>query len=172
MEVLSGPTMALIKVSIFLLYLRVFSTNLPTRLAIYMGIFSVVVYNAVCSALVLVFCIPRHNEAWVELFSIYRCFRNEQNVLIASGALNLITDIYVLCLPLPIVWSLQLPLRKRLGLIAIFMTGLMYVIRVRSGRVLTRSRACVSSVATLILRIISNRNIDYTWYSIPVVYTG
>ena len=44
---------------------------------------------------------------------------------ITQGAVGVATDFVVLCLPIPVVWRLQLPLRKKLGILAIFMTGLL-----------------------------------------------
>ena len=40
------------------------------------------------------------------------------------GALNLASDIYILCLPVTAVSGLQLPSRKKVGIILIFLTGL------------------------------------------------
>lgn len=45
----------------------------------------------------------------------------------AVGAINLITDIYILCLPIAAVSKLQLPTRKKIGVMMIFFTGLLYV---------------------------------------------
>lgn len=41
------------------------------------------------------------------------------------SALNLLTDLIILLLPLPFVYKLQLPLRKRLGLAGMFSVGLL-----------------------------------------------
>lgn len=44
---------------------------------------------------------------------------------IASG--SLILDLYILVLPISVVWNLHVNLRRRIGVLAIFATGLMYV---------------------------------------------
>lgn len=36
---------------------------------------------------------------------------------------NLFLDVFILCIPLPIVWQLNLPFSKRVGLIGIFFLG-------------------------------------------------
>lgn len=41
----------------------------------------------------------------------------------ASGANNLITDLILLFLPMPIIWKLKLPIRQRLGLVFVFAMG-------------------------------------------------
>jgi hypothetical protein len=44
-----------------------------------------------------------------------------------TGVLNLLTNIVVLCLPLPCLCSLQLRLYKKIVLIGVFSVGLLYV---------------------------------------------
>lgn len=46
---------------------------------------------------------------------------------IASGVVNLASDVYLLILPLPTIIKLKLPLKKRLGVMFIFMAGVAYV---------------------------------------------
>jgi hypothetical protein len=41
----------------------------------------------------------------------------------ANGALSLLGDIMILCLPVPMVWQLHVNLRRRIALIGIFMLG-------------------------------------------------
>jgi hypothetical protein len=44
----------------------------------------------------------------------------------ASGALSLLGDILILVLPLPMVWQLQINLRRKIALGGIFMLGMLY----------------------------------------------
>lgn len=55
-----------------------------------------------------------------------RC-ANRPAAYLAAGIINLLTDIMVLCLPVPMVWKLQLPTRKKLGLSIVFGVGFVYV---------------------------------------------
>jgi hypothetical protein len=41
----------------------------------------------------------------------------------ANGALSLLGDIMILCLPVPMVWQLHVNLRRKIALIGIFMLG-------------------------------------------------
>ena len=43
---------------------------------------------------------------------------------VVSGIINVMTDFYVLILPIAMVWSLQLTTRRKIGVIAIFLAGL------------------------------------------------
>lgn len=113
------------KVSILLLLFRVFSTKRRTRLFIYFGIVWAALIG--CTALVVAcaLCIPRGNESFDSLPSIERCTHQEIWAVV-QGALNVALDLYILYLPIPLVLALQLGLKKKLGVLAIFMTGLMY----------------------------------------------
>ena len=44
---------------------------------------------------------------------------------VAQCVAGVIIDFFIFCLPTPVVWKLQLPLRKKIGVLAIFMTGLL-----------------------------------------------
>ena len=45
----------------------------------------------------------------------------------AVGIVNLLTDFFIFALPMPVLWGLQLPVGKKIGLTATFGIGLMYV---------------------------------------------
>ena len=53
---------------------------------------------------------------------------NQVASYIAIGCFNVVTDVMVLTLPIPTVWSLQMPKITKLGQTAIFMIGLEYVL--------------------------------------------
>ena len=42
-----------------------------------------------------------------------------------QGVFNVVSDFYLLLLPVPVVWNLQMPLRKKIGILTIFTTGLL-----------------------------------------------
>jgi hypothetical protein len=44
---------------------------------------------------------------------------------VVQGALNVATDVYLLLLPLLVVWRLHMPLKLKLGSGAVFFTGSM-----------------------------------------------
>lgn len=52
---------------------------------------------------------------------------NVRTFYIWLSALNLFSDLVILLLPIPFLYKLQMPLRKRLGLIGMFMLGVLYV---------------------------------------------
>lgn len=41
-----------------------------------------------------------------------------------NGGLSLLGDIFVLCLPIPVVWGLKVDMRRRIGIICVFLLGI------------------------------------------------
>lgn len=50
------------------------------------------------------------------------CF-DKQHLYWGAGISNMFLDIIILCLPMPVIWSLQLSKQKKAGLTLIFLTG-------------------------------------------------
>lgn len=79
---------------------------------------------------------------------------NRNAAYLGAGSLNIITDLMVLCLPIPMVWNLQIPRRNKVILSAVFGMGLLYVpvksvcralIRTDCNSVSALSLSCASS---------------------------
>ncbi|KAL8809527.1 MAG: hypothetical protein Q9200_003330 [Gallowayella weberi] len=95
-------------------------------------------------------CSPRDNQGWVREFRSMDCYQPLQNIAIASSVLNLTSDVYLFGLPIPMIWALHLPIRKRLGVMTIFATG---------------SLACAGSLAGLVIRGKYEGNTDFAYYT-------
>ena len=48
---------------------------------------------------------------------------NENVVAYGTTGVNIVTDLIVLCLPIPWLWNLQMPLSRKLNVIGIFILG-------------------------------------------------
>ena len=48
---------------------------------------------------------------------------NQTLALLLTGALNLIIDVAIVILPLPVLWRLQMPVARKLGVSAMFSVG-------------------------------------------------
>lgn len=73
----------------------------------------------VCGLLGMILqCRPIHSswQPGVE----HSCF-NQLDFYIAMGSLNLVTDVFVVLMPIPILWNLHLPSTRKSGLVAIFL---------------------------------------------------
>ena len=120
------PTICLVKLSILLLYLRLFSNGRTVRYTVY-GILSFVVSYNIAAELSLIFgCRPVRKTFHQELSGTCIDFQRHAQVVVI---LNIVSDIALYIVPIPIAWSLQIPKRQKIAVIAIFLTASVYAPR-------------------------------------------
>lgn len=128
LESLYGPFIWLIKLSMFLLYLQLFGTTKPyIRYLVWGGITVTGLFYLSSMIGSLVMCAPRGGETYIIAFSAPRC-HGSKDLAVATGVFNVLSDLYLLLLPVPEVMRIQNTLRKRIRVLAVFMTGIMYVV--------------------------------------------
>ena len=113
------------KLSLFLLHYRLFATHNWIRYLVYAGISSSFVFYTTTTAVDGYLCLPHHGESWVLALLTPRCHRQVVLVAYVQGPFNILSDLFLLLLPLPAVWKLQVSPQKKFGIIAIFLTGLL-----------------------------------------------
>ncbi|CZR51597.1 uncharacterized protein PAC_01474 [Phialocephala subalpina] len=137
-EALYGITLCLIKSSIICFYFRIFGKTKSFRISAF-----VVLAFIICWALSVVLetfllCRP---VAYNWDTSIKGTCGDRNTVYVSAGALNVITDFMVMSLPIPHILSLQLKLKKKLGLLLMFSLGLFItiisIIRIKSLQVIS-----------------------------------
>ncbi|KAL8634261.1 MAG: hypothetical protein Q9228_008145, partial [Teloschistes exilis] len=106
--------------SILVMYLRVFSVNKRFRYATWATMFFVCGYLLSNFWTQLFGCSPR-SKYWIP-DTPGHCI-NYTKAGQAYGSMNIASDLLIFILPLPIVWRLQMPLKERLGVLLIFMSG-------------------------------------------------
>lgn len=112
------------KISILAFYLRVFSAKNTFRILVYATMAFVAAY-ATSGVVVIIFSCNPISASWdlaVAAQPTTKCVNRPKNYL-AQASLNIISDIFIVLLPAPLVWKLQMPLRQRLSLIGIFALG-------------------------------------------------
>ena len=124
-----SPIILIVKISLFLLYFRIFSRIWRTKMLIYFGIGVNTVFYAISTTLVLYFCGPTHGHNFIQAFADYNCVVQARTLADVQASFNIASDIYLLCIPIPVVSRLQLSKKKKVGVSAIFMTGSLSVIR-------------------------------------------
>ena len=82
---------------------------------------SVLFYTA-CLLMEAISCTPRSGETWLVAQMSRRCGR-DLTLGYVMAAFNVLSDFYLFAIPIPVVWKLQLPLRRKIGVSAVFMTG-------------------------------------------------
>ena len=81
-----------------------------------------IMYYTSCFFTFLLSCIPR--EAIWNITVSGTCI-NMNDAIVVAGIVNLAIDVGVLLAPLWAIWHLQLPLKRKLGVVAVFAVGFM-----------------------------------------------
>ncbi|KAL2036786.1 hypothetical protein N7G274_010510 [Stereocaulon virgatum] len=113
------PSIAAVKISVLLLYRRIFPQKRFRILLHWYGAF-VLVYTTLFVFLDMFHCRPV-DRAW-STTDKSSCL-NMDTIWVVGGSLNAITDIAALCLPMPLLWQLHLTKEKRLQLMGVFLLG-------------------------------------------------
>src|SRR3569833_1600038 len=112
-------TLCMSKVSILLLYLHIFSFQWIRRVG--QVVFAIVIISNIYMVLaVFPACIPLQTYWDIRITEKY-C--HPQSVRWANTALLMITDFLIFLLPLPVVWTLNVPRRQKYALLGIFGLG-------------------------------------------------
>lgn len=134
-----------VKLSILALYRRVFAIDTFLHWGTIVGIVLVVLVQTPCVGTqiytVVTCATPQslyHNAFCSHLYTIN----------ISQSAVDLVTDFYILILPLPRLMKLNLPVRRKVGVISVFAAGF---------------TACTVSVVRLVLMYETLSLVDYTW---------
>ncbi len=100
----------------------------PTLLAVpgdrYMIYFGIAVNFALYSATTAYFgyiCTPRPAQSW--LITVVSCSSKIYLTTDVQAVFNVVSDFYLLLLPIPVVWKLPLSTKKKIGVCGIFATG-------------------------------------------------
>ena len=114
------------KTSILLLFHQLFNVQRPIRISIWVGhVFNFMLY-AVGIAVATYFETPRIGEQWTDTL--------DGRTLVPvpwwqlQSALTVLLDLYIFVLPLPVLAKLSLPMKRKLGLTAVFSLALRWVL--------------------------------------------
>ncbi|KAF2650645.1 hypothetical protein K491DRAFT_125383 [Lophiostoma macrostomum CBS 122681] len=118
-DILFPLSVGVTKISLCLTYLRLFPSRTDRYFCYTLSIF-VTLYTVVCMFLMLFQCTPI--SGYWDVAVKQHCI-NLRATLVSIAALNSVSDFLVYLWPAKPLWSLQLPLKQRLGLICIFSVG-------------------------------------------------
>ena len=111
--------------AVFTLYLRLFGTVRWMRIACWIGIILTAPFFLQMVPVCGVYLFPHGNEGWDLRLGAKGSKLQTPSLIL--GTFNVVSDIYVFILPLPILYGLNLSLRKRIGLIGVFVVSSMWV---------------------------------------------
>lgn len=116
----------LIKVSFLLFYRRLFRPVTHVAVMVWVGIALVVTFSIVYTILMPVACAPWPSESgWDDQRMALRCNNIATPLGTARSYFSVLTDFYILIIPLHQVPQLRLSTRRKLGVSFIFLTGFM-----------------------------------------------
>lgn len=165
-EISNAVTMWAAKCSILFQLSRLFCPG-QSRDSIFWSIHSLLFINtAYHTAALFTFvfqCTPRE-KTWKMLMP-GQCI-DVAAATIVSGAVNLFLDLAILITPIVIVFRLQLPMRQKLGISAIFGVGILYGLNISvlvQESTLTNFSTCAIAAFGVVLRIPLLSDPDLTW---------
>ena len=149
---LYNPTIITAKLSLLALYLRILRSQRTLRYCIYITMVVLSLFYAAAFTAYGILAIPRPGQNLLQLMLSRNAVR-ETELGIVQGAINMTSDLCILVLPISTVLELQLPLRKKIGVLSVFMTGLL---------------AFVAAAIGLSTRVHMSRTDDVTWKLVTV----
>ena len=96
-----------------------------TFVAVHVCIWSCFTIYLVAAIFGILQCTPRQ-KIWNPLMTTGHCFDSSATDL-ATAIFNVVSDFTILILPMPSLWKLQMPLKRKILTTAIFATGSLYV---------------------------------------------
>jgi hypothetical protein len=123
MQVFYGTTLGLIKISICLFLLRIFSAANHFRMYAWIVIAFTTAWSILVILTAFILCQP-FAFSWDSTIPGGKC-SDQTAWFIAIGVLDLTVDLMILVLPMPIIWKLQLPVGNRIALLGIFCVGVL-----------------------------------------------
>ncbi|KAI0401469.1 hypothetical protein F4802DRAFT_580369 [Xylaria palmicola] len=152
----------LIKVSLLTLYLRIFNPVPRLRWMIWIGLITVVGFFFAVFIGTLILCIPRPGEndrPDLPAFPRQPCQVGVPYLTSVGTVFSVITDFYILFIPIHMLPSLKLSRRRKAALGGVFLIGLI---------------ACLAGVSNLVIRFaryLPGRRYDITWNVIDTYIT-
>ncbi|PWY94259.1 hypothetical protein BO94DRAFT_563712 [Aspergillus sclerotioniger CBS 115572] len=139
-----GPTS--VKLSLLFLYRRVFERSNFLHL-VYAMMALIFVFGIIVTFMAIFNCTPI-SAFWTRQGN---CF-NFASFALGYAVVNIVTDLTIWFMPIPIIWKIQMPKQQKVALSLIFALGLF---------------DCGAAVARLFLSMLVLKTRDITWYYAP-----
>lgn len=108
-----------------MLYLRIFGVHRQTRILTYIAI---AINMAQCLINIIgnaILCVPAPGQSWLLAAATSKCEVTADLLGVVTAAISIFNDFFIIAIPIPAVWSLQLATKRKIGVSAIFFTGLL-----------------------------------------------
>ncbi|KAJ5670924.1 hypothetical protein N7507_000051 [Penicillium longicatenatum] len=115
------PALAFAKVGLIILYHRIVNKQVIYVWTLHI-ISAVVGGYSIAIVFALIFACNPISRSWDSSITEGYCI-NRNGLYIATAATNIVTDIALILVPIPLVMGLQMPRRQKLGLLILFVVG-------------------------------------------------
>jgi hypothetical protein len=115
-----NTALSLVKLSVLLFYIRIFRTVSKYRPAFYAVGFTIVGWWIAIDFVALFTCIPIR-KSWIPTLP-GECI-NTQHTFVAATTSNILVDVLLLIVPMPMLWKLQVGTPQKFALLGIFACG-------------------------------------------------
>ncbi|KAI0003479.1 hypothetical protein F4779DRAFT_97597 [Xylariaceae sp. FL0662B] len=117
----------LVKLTILALYHRLFRPSVWAKRLIWLGIAVTTVFYAITIIVLLSLCVPRSPDTWLLKVSSGACPAVQVRISLAHGIFGLISDLYILAIPIWQVSGLSIAPKRKVGILIVFLTGLLAI---------------------------------------------
>ena len=115
------------KATFFIMYLDIFHLMRWLKISAYIGGVFVILFYGSITVCLFISATPGRHETWTEQVQSPRQ-RLGLALGLAQACFGLVIDLYILVLPILGVTRLQMPTRRKVGIILIFMSAIMYAL--------------------------------------------
>ncbi|KAI1387570.1 uncharacterized protein F4822DRAFT_406953 [Hypoxylon trugodes] len=152
-----GPT----KVSVLLLYRRIFGID-KRRFNVISGLLiTMVIAWTIVFFFTNAFQKTPVSEVWAEKPSEnFGTFANTTDMYLAQSYIDVVLDVLIITLPVPLIWKLQMSWKRKLQISAVFLLG-----TITTGASIART-----VVQYGVAKEFDAHNVDTTYYVVPVAY--
>ncbi|KAL4917564.1 hypothetical protein BDW62DRAFT_218068 [Aspergillus aurantiobrunneus] len=150
------PMVFVIKIALLSVMLRIFAPDRQKVIIIYVSIGILLLYYIPALFIKIFFCKPI-STYWLGAEVTGGSCIDQQNVIIADSAISIASDLWILVLPVPMLWSLKMSVKKKLRVVGILGAG---------------GLATAFSVWRLYMMVVEAQTADTTWFWIHCVLTA
>ncbi|KAI9708053.1 MAG: hypothetical protein M1820_004257 [Bogoriella megaspora] len=126
-NILAYPALCFTKLSVLFFYRRIFRGAIFNVLAWFFVGF-VISWTLFYQLFWIFSCGTHFSYWWGTIQQVHDFCLNIFEEMIAASAIDFILDISILCLPIVKIWQLQMPIRQKIMVLGIFLTGLLSAI--------------------------------------------
>ena len=124
--ILTPPAMLFTKVTFFIMYLDIFRPMRWLRIGAIIGGLVTAIFYAIITICALIFTTPGRHESWLEHVIYSHGYHVDVNFGVPQSSVGLTIDLYILILPILGVSKLQMPTRRKVAVMLIFMSAIVY----------------------------------------------